>query len=553
MRRIVSLGPFIIAHTCRRVKTRGAAEVTLSLPNRSRKDSSFRAVLCRCGFPKQSKAVYVPKIRIIPFRELSYTRGILRTRIIARNANHLYHFFPMSENRPSGSAAHNHKRTWLLTLLIFAGLALGAGFGQWLYGFRDDPDPAFYNAWIEGLNFIGSDIFLGLLKMMIVPLIISSVIVGIASIGDFRKLGRIGVKTIAYYVATMAAAAAIGLVLVNTIRPGEGMDRAEIARGEEQFAADDALHQKIEQAPQGFGPAMLKVVRDMIPTNPVAAAADPRLMALPIIFFSIFFAVVLTTIGRKKDVVVSFFDAVFEVMTKMVHAVILLAPVGVFALVAWSIARIGLQAYAGGMLWYVLTVLLGLAVHGILVLPATLKILGRTHPYVFMRQMRRALLTAFGTDSSSATLPVTIDAAIEEGGCSKKAAGFVLPLGATINMDGTALFEAVAVVFIAQAYGVQLGIAENLIIVLTAVLTAVGVAGIPSGSIVMIPIIIGAVNQSLGGSGAIPAEGIGLILGIDRLLDMSRTTVNVWGDAVGAKIISRTETDEEEVAGVVSG
>lgn len=459
----------------------------------------------------------------------------------------------MSENRPSGSAAHNHKRTWLLTLLIFAGLALGAGFGQWLYGFRDDADPAFYNAWIEGLNFIGSDIFLGLLKMMIVPLIISSVIVGIASIGDFRKLGRIGIKTIAYYVATMAAAAAIGLVLVNTIRPGEGMDRAEIARGEEQFAADASLHEKIEQAPQGFGPAMLKVVRDMIPTNPVAAAADPRLMALPIIFFSIFFAVVLTTIGRKKDVVVSFFDAVFEVMTKMVHAVILLAPAGVFALVAWSIARIGLQAYAGGMLWYVLTVLLGLAVHGILVLPATLKVLGRTHPYVFMRQMRRALLTAFGTDSSSATLPVTIDAAIEEGGCSRKAAGFVLPLGATINMDGTALFEAVAVVFIAQAYGVQLGIAENLIIVLTAVLTAVGVAGIPSGSIVMIPIIISAVNQSLGGSGTIPAEGIGLILGIDRLLDMSRTTVNVWGDAVGAKIISRTETDEEEMVAVAGG
>lgn len=448
---------------------------------------------------------------------------------------------PEPTRRPSG---FHRKTTWIVTLLIFAGLAVGSAFGAWLYGFRDDPDPSFYISTVETLNFIGGTLFMGLLKMMIVPLIISSVIVGVASIGDFRNLGRIGAKTIVYYVATMLMAVVIGLVLVNSIRPGEGMNAGEIAAAEQQYAADSTIQTRIETGPGGFGPALLGVLSQMIPTNPVAAAADPKIAALPIIFFSIFFGIVLTTIGSKKDVVVGFFDAVFEVMTKMVHVVILLAPVGVFALVAWTVARLGFEPFAGRMLGYVGTVLAGLIIHAVIVLPLVLWLFGRTNPFVFLWQMRAALMTAFGTDSSSATLPVTLDTAIEEGGCSKKAAGFVLPLGATINMDGTALFEAVAVIFIAQSYGVELGIAENIIIALTAVLTAIGVAGIPSGSIVMIPVILAAVNQSLGGDAAIPIAGIGLILGIDRLLDMSRTTVNVWGDAVGAKIISRTEPDE---------
>ncbi len=463
---------------------------------------------------------------------------------------------------------------WIITLLIFLGLVLGAGFGQWLYAFKGDPG-SFYSGMLDTLNFVGNDLFMGLLKMIIVPLIISSVIVGVASVGDFRRLGRIGGKTMLYYFSTMLIAITIGLTLVNTISPGKSIGLDQRERAEKEFTENVSVQTKLEEGPKGFGPAILTVVRQMIPTNPVAAAAgisgtydavveapsgsgkatkkvalgnSSLISALPIIFFSIFFGIVLTTIGKKQGIIVGFFDAVFEVMTKMVHVVILLAPIGVFALVAWSIARIGLESYAGGMLWYVVTVILGLAIHGLIVLPLLLWIFGKTHPLVFMHRMRSALMTAFGTDSSSATLPVTIEAAIEDGECSKKAAGFVLPLGATINMDGTALFEAVAIVFIAQAYGIQLGIEHNIIIAITATLTAIGAAGIPSASLVLMPVIIAAVNQSMGGGEAlVPIAGIGLIIGIDRLLDMSRTTVNVWGDAVGAKIISRTEPDSEGV------
>lgn len=457
----------------------------------------------------------------------------------------------------------------MVTLLILLGLVLGAIFGEWLYGFRGE-DGTFYSGMIDSLDFIGNDLFLGLLKMMIVPLIISSVIVGVASVGDFRRLGRIGAKTFVYYFSTMLIAVVIGLTLVNVIQPGKFVGLQERERAEKEFTENVSVQSKVQEGPKGFGPAILEIVRQMIPTNPVAAAAgisgtydatvetteggkttkkvvlgnSSLISALPIIFFSIFFGIVLTTVGRKQGIIVSFFDAVFEVMTKMVHVVILLAPVGVFALVAWSIARIGLGSYAGGMFAYVATVLAGLAIHGLIVLPLILWIFGKSNPFIFMHRMRSALMTAFGTDSSSATLPVTIDAAIEEGGCSKKAAGFVLPLGATINMDGTALFEAVAVVFIAQAYGIQLGIEQNIVIAVTATLTAVGAAGIPSASLVLMPVIIAAINQSMGGGEVlVPIAGIGLILGIDRLLDMSRTTVNVWGDAVGAKIISRTEPD----------
>jgi Na+/H+-dicarboxylate symporter len=411
------------------------------------------------------------------------------------------------------------------------------------------PDPAdvvFATEANDYFYFVGSTLFMGLLKMLIVPLIISSVIVGVASVGDFRQLGRIGLKTFAYYFATMLIAVTVGLMLVNTIRPGDTIGQERIMQAEQEFAANRDVQGKIETGPAGFGPAMLSILEQMIPTNPLAAAADPKIAALPIIFFSIFFAIVLTTIGAKGTVVVNFFDAVFEVMTKMVHVIILLAPIGVFCLLAWTVARIGLGVFAGAMATYMGTVLLGLAIHGLIILPLILWLFGRTNPYRFLHQMRAALMTAFGTDSSSATLPVTIESAVEEGGCSRKAAGFVLPLGATINMDGTALFEAVAVVFIAQSYGVTLGIEQSIIIALTATLTAIGAAGIPSASLVLMPVVISAVNQSMGGGEGvvlIPIAGIGLILGVDRLLDMSRTVVNVWGDAVGAKIISRSEPD----------
>ncbi|MFV2069715.1 MAG: dicarboxylate/amino acid:cation symporter [Pirellulales bacterium] len=437
----------------------------------------------------------------------------------------------------------------LLTLLILAGLVLGAVVGQLLY----DPQfrvsmPDSQHAWAGALglfDFLGNVIFMGLLKMLIVPLIITSVIVGVTSVGDVRQLGSIGLRTLIYYFATMAIAATIGIVLVTVVRPGDriGQQMGQHAVRDFQQQTDEEGEQALlERQREGVMGIVRNLVTQIIPTNLFAAAAKGQ--PLPLIFFCILFGSVLTTVDARGQVVIDFFHVCFQVMMKLTEAILWLAPVGVFALLAWTVARIGLGVFTESIVWYILVVLAGLAIHGFAVLPLTLAIFGRTHPFRFMGQMRTALLTAFGTDSSSATLPVTMECATKVGGVSEKAAGFVLPLGSTINMDGTALYEAVAVVFLAQAYHVQLSATELVLVVVTATLAAVGAAGIPSAGLVTMVIVIGAVNKSLGGDGeAIPMASIGLILGVDRILDMCRTTVNVWGDAVGARIISRYEPD----------
>ncbi len=441
-----------------------------------------------------------------------------------------------------GSEKRRSIRENLITWLILVGLVLGGIAGEFVYSAFDTESA---NSAIAAFHFVGNDIFLGLLKMVIVPLIISSVITGIASIGDVRTLGAIGSKTLLYYVTTMVIAVVIGLGVVTLIDPGSSISPEQLTSASETFEESDVVRSKITgnaDRPGGLGDAVVQIIRTMIPTNPLAAAADPGIAALPVIFFSILFAGVLTTLGGRQRVVVSFFEVIFEAMTKLVHLILYLAPLGVLALVAWSVARIGLDAFAGGMLVYAQTVISGLLLHGLVILPLVFYLFTRENPYIYLHRMRRALMTAFGTDSSSATLPVTIETAVVEGGCSRKAAGFVLPLGATINMDGTALFETVAIIFIAQAFGVELTLQQMIVIALMATVTAVGAAGIPSASLVMIPVIIAAVNQMVPAGGVmIPIEGIGLILGIDRLLDMCRTTVNVWGDAVGAYIVSRGE------------
>jgi Na+/H+-dicarboxylate symporter len=234
---------------------------------------------------------------------------------------------------------------------------------------------------------------------------------------------------------------------------------------------------------------------------------------------------------------------------KLVEWILWLAPVGVFCLVAWSVARIGSVALLGPLSQYMGTVFVGLLVHGLITLPLVLWAFTRVNPFWYMARMKLALMTAFGTDSSSATLPVTMETAETEGGVSKKASGFVLPLGATINMDGTALYEAVAVVFLFQAFGIDLTGIELIIIVITATLAAIGAAGIPSAGLVTMVIVVEAVNTSLGNTVPhLPLAAVGIILGVDRILDMCRTTVNVWGDAVGAKIISGIMPDEPATA-----
>ncbi len=452
---------------------------------------------------------------------------------------------------------------WLLTILIMAALVFGIIIGQMLHdpdydAGADQPLSAHaHGTALQIFDFLGFTVFMGLLEMLIIPLIASSVVVGITSVGDFSKLGRIGVRTLVYYFATMLAAVVLGLVLVTLVDPGASMRTAiadaptdataEVAAepGEGTPAVDyvpaDAVQEK---AKEGLIGVARNLVSQMIPKNIVRAMAEGK--PLSVITFSIFFAVVITLFGERARTVINFFNEVFEVLMKMVHAVMWVAPVGVFALLALTVARIGLGVFSGSISRYMLVVLVGLAIHGLVILPSVLWLLGRTNPLKYLHHMRQALMTALATDSSSATLPVTIECATENAGVSKRSAGFVLPLGSTINMDGTALYEAVAVVFIAQAFNIELTLLQLVVVAVTATLAAVGAAGIPSAGLVTMVIVLTAVNESLGGAGGttIPVAGIGLIIGVDRILDMFRTTVNVWGDAVGAKIIDRMSMND---------
>ncbi len=406
------------------------------------------------------------------------------------------------------------------------------------------------------LYFVGRQIFMNALFMLIIPLVLSSVIAGVTSVGNFSALGRLGLWTFVYYFATMFIAVAIGLVMVNLVRPSGKMadsfgGRQEMRAEAEAAYAESGKAEKIEKnAPGGLGGALLTIVQQIIPTNVMESMAGNQ--PLPVIFFALLFGIMLTTLGDAARVAVVFFDIVFQVVMKMVHLVIWLAPIGVFCLLAWTVARIGLGVFAQAIGTYMVVVIAGLAIHGLIVLPLILWVFGRTNPYLFMHRMKQALLTAFGTDSSSATLPVTMECATEFGGVSKKAAGFVLPLGATINMDGTALYEAVAVAFLAQAFGVEVGLTGMIIIALTATLAAVGAAGIPEAGLVTMAIVVTAVNQNVlsttPGAETIPVAAVALIIGVDRILDMCRTTVNVWGDAVGAKIMTRFEPDAPPAA-----
>jgi Na+/H+-dicarboxylate symporter len=431
-------------------------------------------------------------------------------------------------------------RHTVITVGILAGLILGAIVGQALFIGYDKQVP---DEVLGGLKFVGDTFFIGLLKMVLVPLVASSVIVGVASIGDPSHLGKVGGWTVFYYFSTMLIAVLIGLTLVTSIAPGEGIGEQVINQGEAAFEVSSAKSSVEGASEKDIWFAMGNIIQQMIPRNPIGAAADGQM--LPVISFSVIFGIVLTVIGERGKTVIDFFDGVFAAIMQLVEWILWLAPIGVFCLVAWTVARLGGEELLKPLATYMITVVAGLSIHAFIVLPLILLLIGRTNPFRYMHQMREALMTAFGTDSSSATLPVTMDCAERHGGVSKRASGFVLPLGATINMDGTALYEAVAVVFLFQVYGIELGPTELGIIAITATLAAVGAAGIPSAGLVTMVIVVEAVNNSLGlakGEG-LPLASVGIIIGVDRILDMCRTTVNVWGDAVGAKLITRIAPD----------
>jgi len=421
-----------------------------------------------------------------------------------------------------------HRSTNILTILILAGLVLGAIVGE--FGFFAS------GAVIDGdhwLKTTGDLVLIRPLKLLIVPLIFFSVIAGITRIGDPSRLGIVGGATLVYYLATMLMAVILGTCLVTWIQPGMLPDevRATLQASGQEFGAAGT-------ATRDLSSAWLNIVYQIVPVNLLEDMVKVR--PLGIIVFAIAFGLALAAGGDKTKAAREICNAAFEGLMILVRWVIWLTPIGVFFLVAWTVGRIGFASIYGPLGWYMATVLIGLAIHGFIVLPLILKLVGGVSPYKFMWQMKRALMTAVGTDSSSATLPVTIDCAKEEGHCSKRAANFVLPLGATINMDGTALYEAVAVVFLFQLFGIELELSQLIVVVITATLAAIGAAGIPSAGLVTMVIVISAVNMNLTGqeSSPLPIAAIGIIIGVDRILDMCRTAVNVWGDAVGARLIT---------------
>ena len=363
------------------------------------------------------------------------------------------------------------------------------------------------------------DLFLRALKMIIIPLILTSIISGVTSIGDAQNLGRLGLKTITYYISTSLFAIVTGLLFVNLIQPGVG--------------ADLGLKKEVPELAAASGDVWDIILR-MIPTNIFEALVSFDILA--VIFFSILFGFFITRVDSKsKEFLTTLFNSGFEVMMKLTHFIIRFTPLGILGIVVGVVAeqRENLVEVLGSLGKYFITVLIGLVIHASITLPFIIRSIGKVNPWKHFQAMTTPLLTAFSTRSSSATLPLTIDAVENNTGVSNKISSFVLPLGATINMDGTALYECVAAMFIAQAYGVEMSIIQQGIIVFTALLASIGAAGIPMAGLVMISVILTAVG--------LPLEGVGLILAVDPFLDMCRTSVNVWSDSCGTVTIAKTE------------
>jgi Na+/H+-dicarboxylate symporter len=392
---------------------------------------------------------------------------------------------------------------WLLLFIIlgvFAGLLVG-----WYWG-----------AAATGVAWLGQ-LFLNTLSMLVIPLLVSAVITGVTSIGDVRHLGRLSAVTIAYYLVTVVIAVLIGLIMVNIIQPGAGVSTVGLERPTEVIQAAQE---------RGIGEILLS----MIAPNLINAAAETNL--LPLIIWSVAFGIAIASLGRKGRPAARFFESFNDGMMLLVSWVMYFAPIGVFGLIAGMFGAAGStevfveKISAVGL--HVVTVLTGLGIHFLILTLILIFVVGQSPKYLLT--MLRAIVTAFATASSTATLPITIQCA-REAGIDERARRFVLPLGSTVNMDGTALYEAAAAMFIAQAYDLQLGLGQQAIIVVTATLAAIGAAGIPQAGLVTMIIVLQVVG--------LPLEGIGLLLAVDWFLDRFRTATNVWGDAVGAAFVDR--------------
>lgn len=436
---------------------------------------------------------------------------------------------------------------WQILGALILAVAFAFGLRAVTGGMTGAEEPPWLAAqFLELCRLLGT-VFLNALKMVIVPLIVSSVISGIAGLGGVDGFGRLGLKTLAFYVGSSTLAILIGLTLVNAIRPGlkDGQPSAAIREAiqmEEIRQAADVGDARIAEAASKDLRTLGDIFTRMFPQNVIAAAANDGQM-LGLIVFSILFGVAMTRlpVDRMKPLLGSV-EGVFDVMLLLTRGIMACAPVGVFALLVPVLADTGFDLIQQLGAYFV-TVLLALLVHALVALPLVLWLVGGVHPFRHYKAMATALLTAFSTASSSATLPVTMRCVRENAGVSDRISGFVLPLGATVNMDGTALYECVAVLFVAQVMGVEMGLVQQTLVVVLALLTSIGVAGIPSASLVAILIIL----QSSGIPGATAA--VGVLLAVDRLLDMTRTAVNVFSDSCAAVVIARSEGEADVLAG----
>ena len=410
---------------------------------------------------------------------------------------------------------HNPHLPWYRQLhwQVLAAMVLGAITG-FVFG-----EPA-----AESLGWIG-DLFMKLLRMVIVPLVLTSIVSGVASVGGVKALGRLFSKTLGYYVLSSLLAVMVGLFMVNLIRPGVDANMTGTAQQElpELQTANSAV----------------ELLLDVVPENVVQAAADADMLAL--IFFCIVFGAAVTTLPDKtRNVVTELFEALFHAMMRLTSGIIKFLPIGVFALIARMVATTGFDAFRPLAL-YAVTIGSGLTIHLFVTLPILLFVLARIKPRIHFANMREPLLIAFSTSSSGATLPVTLKTVEEKVGTSNQVASFVLPMGATINMDGTAIFECVGALFIAQVFAFELTIMQQGVVVLTALLASIGAAAIPSAGLVVIFIVL----EAIGLRGPDVNVIVGSMLAIDRPLDMYRTAVNVFSDSCGAAIIARSEGETE--------
>jgi Na+/H+-dicarboxylate symporter len=421
---------------------------------------------------------------------------------------------------------------WQILIAILLAGIVGTVIHQVLA--RTGTQPSLFGVeYVSVLGYLGT-IFLNALKMIIVPLIMSSIIVGVAGIGSGGDLGALAGKTLMFYAATTVAAILVGLVVINAIGPG--FENGQPV-GEQLAFTEDTTEIAANVAGRGPGD-IANIFLNMVPPNIVKAAVEGQMLGL--IFFAILFGYFMTRLSHElAEPLFNFWNGVFHVMMRMTEWIMKFAPIGVFGLVSVVIANAGLGA-ARPLLIFAISVLIALSVHAFVILPLLLRFVGGVNPIKTLSGASKAMLTAFSTASSSATLPVTMECAEKNLGVSNKISSFVLPLGATVNMNGTALYECAAAMFIAQAYGLDLTFGVQFSIVVIALMTSIGVAGVPSASLVAIAIILTAIG--------LPIEAVGELLVFDRVLDMARTSINIWGDISCATIVARLEGEETKVA-----